>query len=229
VGISDAPVWDVAVGVLVLARNALPTLERVRLAPGKANGTRTGEGVRPATMRRRSTSLHRLCRCLREMRANMSGVLSRRRLAAKQKKRAPIACFAASWAMRGWRRWRQQHGRTRSRPRRCLRCWLSVRRDCGARPPWTGCVWGCAPTLPLPSQPLAAASVVLTRARSPCQLVKEDRARDVRISECRDIDPPFPGAEISCMAVDEVEDRSLVGRACRTGQDRARACPPLTP
>ena len=48
------------------------------------------------------------------------------------------------------------------------------------------------------------------RARSLCQLVKEDRARDVRISECRDIDPPFPGAEISCMAVDEVEDRSRV-------------------
>ena len=39
------------------------------------------------------------------------------------------------------------------------------------------------------------------------QLIKDARARDMRLSECRDIDPPFPGAEISCMAIDEVEDR----------------------
>ena len=40
--------------------------------------------------------------------------------------------------------------------------------------------------------------------------VKEARAHDVRLSECRDIDPPFPGAEVSCMAVDESEDRYLL-------------------
>ena len=42
------------------------------------------------------------------------------------------------------------------------------------------------------------------------RLVKEARARNVRLSDCRDIDPPFPGSEVSCMAIDEVEDRYLL-------------------
>jgi DNA excision repair protein ERCC-8 len=42
------------------------------------------------------------------------------------------------------------------------------------------------------------------------RVVKAARARDVRLSECRDIDPPTPGAEISCLAVDEVEERYLL-------------------
>ena len=42
------------------------------------------------------------------------------------------------------------------------------------------------------------------------RVVKEARARDVRLSGCRDIDPPFPGCEVSSMAIDEVEDRYLL-------------------
>jgi hypothetical protein len=42
------------------------------------------------------------------------------------------------------------------------------------------------------------------------RVVKEARARDVRLSGCRDIDPPFPGCEVSSMAIDEVEYRYLL-------------------